>query len=222
MFIVFVLKFISHNNSQEQVRAIALIDSLVLFLINAIALGLQPATMRNIALIKEWKEEYNETQSARLALSLILASFSFLAFFNIYYLAFLAAPLFAMSGDYALYGRGHPVAGAIIAALRTILLFSLLIIFAVSLPESIAWAYLGGLFISYLMTNGLISKYLGTPFFSIPRWHNLKLYISTLPLGLVSLGLYFIGMGIIIFAPYFYPSPVIAIAFVGLKFAGSL
>jgi hypothetical protein len=64
----------------------------------------------------------------------------------------------------------------------------------------------------------LISKYLNVPIYASPRWKNLKLYIHTLSLGLVSLGLYFIGMGVILITPYFYSNTIVATAFVGLKF----
>jgi O-antigen/teichoic acid export membrane protein len=218
LFVVFALKYISQHSSDEQLRAIAQIDSLVLFLINVIALGLQPAAMRNLALNAELEEEYKATQSARLTLGLMLAMLIVLSFFNKYYLAFLVAPLLALSGDYALYGRGLPVTGAVLSFLRSVVPFLLLILFVVYQPQSIAWIYLVGLLFSYLFTNILIANYLKAPFFSIPRWHSLKLYINTLSLGLVSLGLYFIGMGVILIAPYFYNDTVVATAFVGLKF----
>jgi len=218
LFIVFALRYISHHSTNDQLKAIAQIDSLVLFLTNAIALGLQPAAMRSLALNTEWKNEYIATQSARLTLGLLLTTLILLAFFNKYYLAFVIAPLLALSGDYAIYGRGYPVRGAIISLIRSIVPFSLIIVFLFYKPESIAWVYLAGLLFAYLITNMLISKYLNVPIYASPRWKNLKLYIDTLSLGLVSLGLYFIGMGVILIAPYFYNNTVVATAFVGLKF----
>src|SRR4026208_1846049 len=89
LFVVFALKYISQNSSPEQVKAIGQIDSLILFIMNLIALGLQPAAMRNLALTDDWKQEYLTTQSARLTLSIFIALFAFLAFTDQYYLAFL-------------------------------------------------------------------------------------------------------------------------------------
>jgi len=218
LFVVFALKYISQHSSDEQLRAIAQIDSLVLFLVNAIALGLQPATMRNLALNAEWEDEYKATQSARLTLGLMLAMLTILSLFNKYYLAFLIAPLLALSGDYALYGKGFPVTGAILSFIRSVVPFLLLVLFVVYQPESIAWIYLAGLLFSYLLTNILIANHLKAPLLSIPRWRSMKLYINTLSLGIVSLGLYFIGMGVVLIAPYFYNDTVVATAFVGLKF----
>jgi O-antigen/teichoic acid export membrane protein len=218
LFVIFALKYISQNSSPEQVKAIGQIDSLILFIMNVIALGLQPAAMRNLALTENWKQEYLHTQAARLTLSIFIAAFALLAFIDSYYLAFLIAPLLALSGDYALYGRGLPVKGAIIAFARTVIpfLFILLIINKTSWP--IHWIYFIGLLLIYLVSNFFISLFIrptGFPRFDL---RSLKMYFATLPLGLVSLGLYFIGMGVILAAQYFYKDEVIATAFVGLKF----
>src|SRR5687767_3531424 len=218
LFVVFALKYISQHSSAEQLKAIAQIDSLILFLLNIIALGLQPAAMRNIALTEDWKEEYNTTQSARITLGLILTCLVLLAFVNKYYLAFLIAPLLAWSGDYALYARGYPVAGAMIAFTRSIIPFSLLIVFTVYYPEGLAWVYFLAVCLSYVLTNLFISKILKISYFQFPHLSDLRVYVNTLPLGIVSLGLYFIGMGVILIAPYFYNDPVVAAAFIGLNF----
>lgn len=218
VFVIFALKYISQNSSPEQVKAIAQIDSLVLFIMNVIALGLQPAAMRNLALTEDWKQEYLNTQSARLTLSIFITAFALLAFIDSYYLAFLIAPLLALSGDYALYGRGFPVKGAIIAFARTVIPFLLIIFILNKEVWPLSWIYFTGLLLAYLITNLFISFYLKA--FRLPQISiaSLKMYISTLPLGFVSLGLYFIGMGVILVAQYFYSAPVLAIAFIGLKF----
>ncbi|HYC29628.1 MAG TPA: hypothetical protein VEB42_12440, partial [Chitinophagaceae bacterium] len=88
---VFVLKFLSEHSSIAQLRAIAEIDSLVFFIMNVIALGLQSAAMRNLALMPEWKQEYYNTQSARITLGILLMAAAAFAVFNNYYLVFLVA-----------------------------------------------------------------------------------------------------------------------------------
>lgn len=218
VFVVFALKYISHHSSPEQMKAIAQIDSLVLFMMNAIALGLQPAAMRNLALADEWRQEYNAAQSARLTLGILIAALALLAFADAYYLAFLLAPMLALSGDYALYARGFPVRGAIIAFARSIVPFLLLILLTTLFPEWLAWIYLFAFALTYVFTNIFISIFLKTPFFFSVQVKSLRLYLSTLPLGFVSLSLYFIGMGVVLIAPYFYPAPVVGTAFLGLKF----
>jgi O-antigen/teichoic acid export membrane protein len=218
VFVIFALKYISQNSSPEQVKTIGQIDSLVLFIMNVIALGLQPSAMRNLALADDWKKEYASTQSARLTLSFFIAAFALLAYIDQYYLVFLIAPLIALSGDYALYGRGLPVKGAIIAFVRSVIPFLLVLILIWKEPLSLPWLYFIGLLIAYIITNLFISLSLKTPGFPQLRFTDLKMYINTLPLGIVSLGLYFIGMGVILVAQYFYTPPVLATAFIGLKF----
>lgn len=205
VFVVFALKYISHHSSPEQMKAIAQIDSLVLFMMNAIALGLQPAAMRNLALADEWRHEYNAAQSARLTLGIFIATLAILAFADAYYLAFLLAPVLALSGDYALYARGFPVRGAIIVFTRSFVPFLQLILFTSLFPEWLSWIYLVALAFTYVLTNLFITFFLKVPFFFSVQLKSLQLYLGTLPLGFVSLGLYFIGMGVVLIAPYSNP-----------------
>lgn len=218
LFVIFALKYISQNSLPEQVKAIGQIDSLVLFLMNVIALGLQPAAMRNLALTDDWKQEYSKTQSSRFTLSILLIPFALLAFKDQFYLAFLVAPLIALSGDYALYGRGFPVKGALIALVRAVLPFLVVILFSWNKNIEPSWFYLLGIIMIYVITDIFISSFLQQQPVPTVRISSLKTYLSTLPLGLVSLSLYFIGIGVILIAQYFYPSAVLATAFVGLKF----
>jgi len=218
LFVVFALKYISQNSSPEQVKAIGQIDSLVLFIMNVIALGLQPSAMRNLALADDWKEEYAKTQAARFTLSFFIAAFALLAFIDQYYLVFLIAPLLALSGDYALYGRGLPVKGAIISFARSAIPFLLILIFIWKEPFSLPWIYFAGLVLAYIITNSFISFFLKASRLPHLGIATLIMYINTLSLGIVSLGLYFIGMGVILVAQYFFSSPVLATAFIGLKF----
>ena len=96
---VFVIRNLPNYFSVSEIASIGQIDSLIFFLINLIALGLQPSAMRHIAIADRWQPEYHKTQSARVGLSLILFSFGLLAFFKWEYCAFFLAPLFAFSGD---------------------------------------------------------------------------------------------------------------------------
>lgn len=217
LFVVFALKYISQNSSPEQIKAIGQIDSLVLFIMNVIALGLQPSAMRNLALTDAWKSEYANTQSARFTLSFFIAAFALLAFIDQYYLVFLIAPLLALSGDYALYGRGYPIKGSVIAFVRAIVPFSMLFILMRS-GVQFSLLYFIGLLLAYIFTNLFISFFLKSSLFPRISLAALKMYATSLSLGLVSISLYFIGIGIILIAQYFYPSPVLATAFIGLKF----
>jgi O-antigen/teichoic acid export membrane protein len=218
VFVVFALKYISQNSSPEQVKAIGQIDSLIVFIMNVIALGLQPATMRDLALTDNWKQDYIDTQSARLTLSFFLVAFTLLAFVEPYYLIFFIAPLLALSGDYALYGRGYPVKGAIIALLRAIIPFSILIVFTKIDPSRLGWMYMLSMMLIYIITNSIISAFLKTSNFVRPQLNNLKLYLQSLPLGAVALSIYILGLGLALVTSYFYSAPVVAITYIGFKF----
>jgi O-antigen/teichoic acid export membrane protein len=215
---IFVLKFISQNSSVAQLKAIAEIDSLVFFIMNIVALGLQAAAMRNLAQADQWQQEYYDTQSARITLGILLMGAAVLGFINEYYLLFLIAPILAWSGDYALYARGYPVAGSMIAFVRLAIPFSAVLIAALYFPASLGWVYVVSLTAVYIATNAYISYYLKTAYVFRPSFKNLRLYISSLPLGIVAVSLYFLGLGLILIVPYLFLPEVVAIAFVGLKF----
>jgi len=218
LFVIFALKYISGNSSPEQVKAIGQIDSLVLFMMNVIAMGLQSAAMRNLASGADWKEQYHQIQSARISMGLILGVAAGFAFFNPYYIIFLAAPIFGWNGDYALYARGYSIAGSIIAFTRLLVPFACLMAGAYYQPERLHIIYIGSLIITYILTNIIISLVLKTQYFFPPVTKNLRLYLESFYLGIVILSLYFIGLGLMLVLPYFYEAPVVAIAFLGLKF----
>jgi O-antigen/teichoic acid export membrane protein len=218
LFVVFALKYISQNSSPEQVKAIGQIDSLVLFIMNVIALGLQSSAMRNLALSNDWKEEYQQAQSARVTMGLLLTVAAILAFVNPYYIIFLAAPIFGWNGDYALYARGYPIAGSVIAFIRLLIPFSCLILAAYYQSEWLPMIYIASFTIIYILSNFTISLILKTQLFFFPVIRSLRLYIESFYIGVVILSLYFIGLGLMLVLPYFYEDLVVAIAFLGLKF----
>jgi hypothetical protein len=218
LFSVFALKFVSQHGSPDELKSIAQIDSLILFIMNVIALGLQSAAMRDLALTDDWKKKYTDIQSARITLGFLLMILAGLAFINKYYLLFLFAPIFAWSGDYALYARNRAVAGSIISFVRLLIPFSVIVILVNYQPQSIPAFYLLSIIIVYTLTNLIISWRLKTEFVFIPRFKNLRLYIQSLYLGIVGILLYFIGVGLLLIIPYFYSSLVVATAFIGLKF----
>ena len=137
LFSVFALKFISQHGTAEELKSIAEIDSLVLLIMNIIALGLQSAAMRDLALTENWKQKYYDTQSARIMLGFLLAILATMAFVNKYYLLFLCAPILAWSGDYALYARNRAIEGAVISFIRLLVPFSVILAPASGSPSSL-------------------------------------------------------------------------------------
>lgn len=217
LFSILVLKLVSQKANPGLLTSLAEMDSLYQFLLNAIALGLQPAAMRNIASSPEWQNEYHQTQSARLMISLLLLPVCLLGFRNPVYIIFSIAPLLALSGDYALYALGHPVKGAASACLRIALPFGCIIPALYMQPSFISYSYFAGLLLAYVFTDLYIARQLKMSFWVMPQWKNIFLYIKSIPLGLITLSLYFIGMGVLLVVPYFYPASIVAVAFVGLK-----
>lgn len=215
---VFVLRFISEHSTIQQLKAIAEIDSLVFFILNVIALGLQAAALRNLVLATDWKQEYHDTQTARTTLGILLMAAAALAFVNEYYLIFLIAPILGWSGDYALYARGFPITGSIIAFIRLAFPFAALLAAAIYYPVGLGWIYVFSLTLIYVATNIYIAHFLGTGYRIAVSLSKLRLYIKTLPLGVIALALYFLGLGLILPATYFFTTEIVAVAFVGLKF----
>lgn len=218
LFSLFALKYVSKWGSVLNLRWIGQFDSLTLFLLNAIALGLQTSAMRDLSLSSDWKSQYQQAQSARLTLGLIFCAGSLLYFVNSFYLVFLVAPLIALNGDYALYARSHPVVGAWIGFSRLFLPGFALILAIQFCPRYLVAVYIATTLIAYFLSNIFINGFLKTKSVVKPSFRNLNLYIKSLPLGIVVLALYFIGQGLILIVPYFYSNIITATAFVGLKF----
>lgn len=214
---IFALKYISQHGTAEELKSMGEADSLIQFMISLIGAGLQSVAMRNIALSADWRQEYLDTQSARVSFGILLALMSVLAAIKGNYVLFLIAPLLALSGDYALYGLGHPVVGASVALLRVALPYSLIVVAAMHWPSALVAVYAGAVAVVYAATNVFISWYLKVPYLILPRFRKLMLYLNSLPLGVVNLSIYFLGLGLLLIVPWFYDNRVVAVAFVGLK-----
>ncbi|MBC7849683.1 MAG: hypothetical protein H7Y31_08105 [Chitinophagaceae bacterium] len=217
LFSVFVLKEASSSVDVNDLAQLAQMDSLYQLALTLIAGGLQAAAMRNIALEKNWKPEYEKTQSARLTASFLFLPLCFVGFINPAYNIFLLIPLFALSGDYALYAVGRPVLGAAIAFLRVLIPYALVLTAVLFNKQPISNFLLIGVAISYIVSNIYISYRLKVKYWVSPGWSHFQTYIATLPLGFVNLSFYILGLGMLVVAPLFYPEPTIAVAFLGLK-----
>lgn len=214
---VFIIRSLPNYLSVLEIASIAQIDSLIFFLINMVALGLQSSAMRNIATMDNWVPEYQKTQSARVGLSFILFAFGLFAIFKWEYSIFFLAPLLAFSGDYALYAIGKSIEGAIFACIRLAIPYLILIISAYFYPKQAVYIFLVAWALVYILTNKFIVQILKVDSSIKWNWKDLKLYMQSLTLGFVSLSFYFLGTGLILIAPFFYPAIVQAAAFAGLK-----
>ena len=137
LFSVIVIKWVAQKTNSATLAHLGNIDSMFQLLLNIIGLGLQLAAIRNIALNKEWQNEYKETQSARFTLSLCLIPIAAVGYFNPAYGIFLLAPLLALSGDYALYPLGHSVLASAYALVRLLIPYIAVLLAVVFLNSNI-------------------------------------------------------------------------------------
>jgi O-antigen/teichoic acid export membrane protein len=214
---IFALKYVSQHGPAEQLKGMGEADSIIQLIINLVGAGLQAVAMRNIALSEHWQQEYKDTQAARMSFSLLLTGLGLLAFIKGNYLLFMISPLLAWSGDYALYALGYPVMGALVSLIRVAVPYSLIVLATWYRSDMLVIVYVVSLAIVYLFTNLFISYYIGAPYFILPRFKKLYLYLNSLSLGIVTISVYFVGLGLLLVVPYFYDGQVVAVAFVGLK-----
>lgn len=217
-FSLIVLKFMAQNGQAGEVAGIGEVESLMQFMIGLIGFGMQSDAIRNISLYKDWKERLRQAQTARITLSILLMSMSFLYFSKPFYLCFLMAPLFGSSSDYALYARGFSITGALIAFARVVIPLLLGVMSIFFWPAHTLEVYVLSTIAIYLITNAFISFVLKTQLFYTPSFNSLFLYAKTFPLGIVNLCLYFFGLGILLFTQFFFDDNAIVISFLALKF----
>lgn len=217
VFTIITLKFLSERVTAEKISLLGEVDSLFQLIVIIIAMGLQLSAVREIATSPDWKTTYYETQTARLTMSIVLIPLSLLSVFNHQYKYFLLAPVFALSGDYALYARAKPVFASVISFFRVALPSLLLIIITFLRNDWSLPIYIISTILIYLITNKIITNSLQVPLWYTPSTKSLKLYLKSFYLGLTSLFWYILGLGLIILVPYFYNTQITAVAYIGLK-----
>lgn len=211
------LKYLAGSMNAGRLSALGDIDSLLNLIIQLIALGLLMSSVRDIAITREWEAEMDKAQAARLTLSLCLIPVFAWSWYNQDYRIFVFAPVFALNADYALYGRSYPVLAAIIAFCRVLFPYIAVLIAASQHYTHTVDVFLFSSVLVYLASGLFISKFLGRPYFHRPSWKSLHLYWRSLDLGVATLSYYFIGLGLIPIAVYFYNDRAIAAAYVGCK-----
>lgn len=217
VFTIITLKFLSQRVSAEDISLFGEVDSLFQLIINFIAMGLQLAAVREIATVENWRAIYYNTQTARITMSIMLMPIALLFPIKELYIYFLLAPVFALSGDYALYARAKPVFASALSFFRVILPPMLLIIFTFINLDWAIYAYVLCTIAIYLITNQIIANALDVPLWFRPSIRSIRLYMNSLALGLTSIFWYILGLGLIIIIPYFYNAQITAFAYIGLK-----
>jgi hypothetical protein len=105
-------------------------------------------------------------------------------YFGIYiqsYFLLTAAPvLFALNGDYALYGRRKAVLASFLTFLRVFIPSVMLLLFSQFGPSFIIPAFAFATIGMYFITGIIVSKILEVPYFVKPSLQSLKLYVKTI------------------------------------------
>lgn len=216
--VLFFLKYISQHAPLSELNAIAQIDSLTNLIVTLLSLGLITAVVRDVSLEKNWKEPVQHAQSGRLLASLLILPVAIMGFWKMPYLLFLFAPAFAINSDYVLYGRSQPVTAAFVSMLRV--LFPYLLMISLFLFQSFVspLIFLISTGICYGLAGVYIAMHLRLPLIPKLNYKDLWLFVKTLPLGVVNFSYYFIGLGLIVLAGFFYSPAITGIAFLGVKF----
>lgn len=219
IFIIVSLKFISHALPVKSFSLFGQIESNFQFLIILIAAGILSDAIRKITVSEEWKKEYLKYQSARFYFCLLLLPLLLLFFINKSFLIFLIAPIIGLSGEYAFYGLGKPVTAALVALVRIFIPYGMTAIIAAMFPDYYLESFIISLCITYFLTGLFVSKLLKTPYWVTPSLKAVRLYFTSLNLGLINISLYVQGLGMMILIPLLFPGnfEVISIAFIGLK-----
>lgn len=215
---IIVLKILTGSVGVSEIKTIGEIDSIFNLVINILAAGLLISTVREIVIAGDnWKQVYFESQQARLSLGLLLLIICLVGIYNQSYFLLAAAPIFALHGDYALYGRRLPVFASILTFLRVFIPSLTLLLFSQLWPEFVIHAFAISTMFMYIITGIIISNKLGVPYFIKPSIHSLHHYLKTVNGGVISFGYYFFGLGVIILGGFFFDEKVIAIAYIAAK-----
>jgi hypothetical protein len=217
VFTLVVLKFLSKNTSAATLTSIGEIDSIFQLLISILGFGLQLSAVRHIAIEKKWKAFYYQAQRARITLGLIMMSVALFALIYPSCWFFIFAPIFALSGDYALYGRGQPVKAAIWAFCRTFVPSLLLIVFVFINKKYLSATYVISTVAVFGITGFAISRQLQCKYLISPVLPALKLYLQNISLGIATVVMYMLGLGLMFIASFFYNEQVLAVSYLGLK-----
>ena len=213
-----VLKILTGAVTVSEIKTIGELDSIFNLIINILAAGLLISTIREIAIAdNNWKQVYIESQQARLSLGILLLC---LCIFGVYiqsYFLLIAAPVFALNGDYALYGRRKAILASFLTFLRVFIPSVILLFFSQYWSHLIIPAFAFTTLGMYFITGIIASKILEVPYFIKPTLYSLKFYLKTIYGGLISFGYYFLGLGVIVAGSFLFDEKIIAVSYVAAK-----
>lgn len=214
-----VISILSRYIPVDQLAGLGEVDALLMLVLVIVSFGLQLSTNRDIANTVDWKPYYERTQQARFTLSmlLLLIGLGLGVWSSSHYFLLCMAPLIGLNGDYALYGKGLPEKAAWVAFLRVLIPSLAAILLSIWARPYLIQGYVISVGLAYGLSGFLTAGFLEVSYFFRLSLKSLKHYLHTLNLGVSSLALFFVGVGILNVATYFYPDGSIGAAYVALK-----
>jgi len=212
------LKFISNYSSQSVIAFIGELDSLALLIVSITAFGLQLSSTREIAIRdNDWQKVYYSAQSARLTMGILLMILGLSGFLYTKNYMFFIAPIIALNADYALYGRGKPISGAIVAFIRITIPSITVILSSVYFIELLPLLFSISILLAYFTAGFIVSKILNVNYLVKPKFKSLLEYVKNIKIGLANLAYFFVGIGILNILSYINSEETVSIAYMALK-----
>lgn len=212
------LKFLKNYANDSTIAFIGELDSLTLLIVSITAFGLQLSSTREIAIRdNDWQEVYYSTQSARLTMAMLLMFLGLSGFLYTKNYLFFIAPIIALNADYALYGRGKPVLGAMVAFIRVIIPSLAIIFGAVYFLNLLPLLFCLGVLVAYFVVGFIVSRNLRVNYLMRPRLKSLYEYVKNIRIGLANLAYFFVSIGIITILSYINSEATISVAYMALK-----
>ncbi|MGB1323691.1 MAG: hypothetical protein ACPG58_03775 [Flavobacteriaceae bacterium] len=212
------LKVMTNYANLETIAFIGELDSLALLIVSITAFGLQLSSTREIAVREhDWQRVYYSTQSARLTMALLLMFLGLSGFLYTKNYLFFIAPMIALNADYALYGIGKPVLGAMVSFIRVIIPSLTIILGSVYFLNSLPFFFCLSILVAYFAAGLTVSKILHVNYLVKPKIKSLLEYVKNIKIGLANLAYFFVGIGIITILSHINSEVTISVAYMALK-----
>jgi hypothetical protein len=215
------ISYVLRNLGEEITGMMGLVDSTILVMAVVISFGIQLSVNRNVATQTTWRSNYRLAQSARIVVGLLIIGFGVISYLlqkDITKYIYLAAPLIALNGDYALYGNGKPVHAAMLSFFRVAIPNMGILIASQFVGTNVIYVYMvlagTGIFIA-----GMLAAYFNkVKYFFPPRSDFHKVYLKYYKVGLFQIAAVLMITGMLTVAKGFYPVAIIGLVYGGLKY----
>jgi hypothetical protein len=215
------ISYVLRNLGEEITGMMGLVDSTILVMAVVISFGIQLSVNRNVATQTTWRSNYRLAQSARIVVGLLIIGFGVISYLlqkDITKYIYLAAPLIALNGDYALYGNGKPVHAAMLSFFRVAIPNMGILIASQFVGTNVIYVYMvlagTGIFIA-----GMLAAYFNkVKYFFPPRSDFYKFYMKYYKVGLFQIAAVLMITGMLTVAKGFYPVAIIGLVYGGLKY----